>query len=69
MRFAPEDKNLCNHLEELSGVCVRLLEPPGPGMNDMKHGDIEKWLTGKNIRTESSFLLARCGTCCCPRSE
>lgn len=34
MRFAPEDKNLCNHPEEFCGICVRLLEPPGP---EMKH--------------------------------
>lgn len=31
MGFAPEDEDLCHHLEELSGVCIRLLKPPGPG--------------------------------------
>lgn len=31
MGFAPEDEDLCDHLEQLSGVCIRLLKPPGPG--------------------------------------
>lgn len=39
MGFAPEDEDLRHHPEELGGVCIRLLKPPGPGTdNNMKQG-------------------------------
>lgn len=37
MGLAPEDEDLSHHPEELSGVCIRLLQPPGPGI-DMNQG-------------------------------
>lgn len=31
MGFTPEDEDLRHHPEELSGVCIWLFKPPGPG--------------------------------------
>lgn len=31
MGFAPQDEDFRHHPEKLSGVCVWLLQPPGPG--------------------------------------
>lgn len=32
MGLAPQDEDLRYHPEELSGVFIRLLQPPAPGM-------------------------------------
>lgn len=34
MGLAPEDKDLSHHPEELSGVGVRLFQPPRPGVEE-----------------------------------
>lgn len=36
MGLAPEDEDVSHHPEELSGVCIRLLQPPRPGAEE-KH--------------------------------
>ncbi len=39
MGLAPKDEDLSHHPEELSGDCIRLLQPPGPEMdNNMDQG-------------------------------
>lgn len=51
VRFTPQDKDFCNHPEELCGVCVRLLEPPGPGWNNMKYMKYMKYWNMSNDGT------------------
>lgn len=42
MGLAPEDEDLSHHPEELSGACIRLLQPPGPGVEEKHLGYICK---------------------------
>lgn len=76
MWLAPEDEDVGHHPEELSGVGIRFLQPPGPGRRTERRKLVEDQASNTNERDERgdtdcpnlTWRGLRFHTCCYPRN-